>query len=333
MLRNRVGFLLLIVVFCSAAFAQGISRDSRNVEKLYKDVVAQQGLPLFSSDWNENAKIEIRDTKNGYLKITGAIDGWLEVALFRKKNRDPLLVIGVTGCGPACGTELHAFEFQKGKAIDVSKAVFEKFQGEEVERKLSRRFGKQEEYVGDILEILPRKGTTIKTVFEDESDVLYEFAWKNDKFELVRNVLDYYSIFPGNALHSKSTRGAKIMVNDSKNGYVKIKLRSSSVETALFRMSDGTPVMFVVENYCGTGRCATAEFEVRKFVENKWIDVTETIMPELAEKQIHAKSAYAAKYGYQFKMPRKGRTVKIVEGDAGKTIYNLMWKNDKFVVK
>jgi len=324
-------FLLLTIV--SVTSAQDISREAGNVEKLYQAVVAQQGLPVFGSDWNESAKIEIRDTKNGYLKITGAIDGWLEVALFRKKNRQPLLVIGVTGCGPACGTELHAFEFENGNAVEVSKSVFPKFQDGEIENKLARRFGKTEDYYGDVLEILPRKGTTIKTVFEDESDVLYEFAWKNDKFELVRNVLDLYSIFPGSALNSKNTREAKITTNDSKNGYLNIKLKSSTVEVALFRAADGSPVMFVAENYCGTGRCVTSEYEVRKFVGNQWVDVTETILPEISEKQIHAKSANAAKYGYQYKVPRKGRTVRIVEGDDGKTIYKLVWKNDKFVIQ
>lgn len=331
-LKKIFGFLFL-TVFAAVAGAQDISRDSGNVEKLYKAVVAQQVLPVFGSDWNESAKIEVRDTKNGYLKITGAIDGWLEVALFRKTNRKPLLVIGVTGCGPACGTELHAFEFRSRKAVNVSKKVFPKFKENEVDNKLARRFGKKEDYYGDVLDVLPRKGKTIKTVFESEDDVLYRMEWKNDRFEIKRNVSDLYSILPGNVLSSDRATEAKVLIEDIKNGYLKLKLRSSTIEVALFRAANGTPFLFTVENYCGTGRCATAEYDVSKYVGEKWINVTETIMPEISEKRIHAKSSFAAKHGYQYKLPRKGRSVRIVEGSDGKTIYRLDWKKNKFEIR
>ncbi|NNE98083.1 MAG: hypothetical protein HKN25_03580 [Pyrinomonadaceae bacterium] len=326
--------VLLLLAFVLVGGAQDVSRKSRNVEQLYQSVVAQRGLDLFDGEWAKTDKIEIRDTKNGYLKITGGIDGWLEVALFRKKDRSPVLVIGVTGCGPACGTELHAFEFKNGNAENVSEKLFPRFFENEIDNKLYRRTGKKEDYYGDILDVLPRKGTTIKTVLEDENDVLYEIEWKNDIFEIKRNVSDLYSVFPGNLLNPENGRKGKVIIEDTKNGYLKLRIPTATVDAALFRKKDGSPVLFVVENYCGTGRCVTGEMEIRELVGGKWIDITAEVLPKgLTEKRIHAKSDFAAKHGYQYKVPRKGRTVRIVEGDDGKTIYRLDWKNEKFVVR
>lgn len=281
------------------------------------------------------AKISVKDIANGYLKIEGAMDGWVEVALFRKKNRLPILVVGETGCGPICGTDLSIYELYRDKMVKTTKNLFPKITEKESKAKYLRTTnGSEEDFYGGVYE-LPRKGKTIRLVNDAGEDLLFGITWENDKFVVNRSVLDFYYIYPSSEYVSNiDDKDAKVIVNDSKNGYVKIKTKGSTIEFGKFRMTDGTPVFVYAENYCGRPLCVTSDISAKKFVDGKWTDISESVLPdyEEMEKRIQKKSSYARKYGSQYKIPRVGRTIRIVEGEDGKTIYKLVWKNNKFIV-
>ena len=344
-MRNKSFILLMLILIGTIGIANAQrKKDDRNVLDYYKllpsDMVA---LPLgkhqktADKESGMETKISIEDIKNGYLRLQGAYDGWVEVALFRKKNGDPLLVVAENGCGPACGTELTFFEFSNGKMIDVSRKVAFVYVENEIDNKLVRRYGKQEDtYYGDVLEVLPRNGTTIKTVLENEKEgLLFEIEWKNDKFVVKRDVLDFYAIFPGNLLAPKSEEKGKVVVNDKKNGYLKIKAGDDLVEAVLFRKNNGAPVLFVAESICGLGDCSTTVTKIRELVKDKWVDVSGEVLPGgISEKSLQMLSSVSdRRQSYFYRLPRIGKTVEIVEGDSKKTVYKLAWKNDKFVIQ
>lgn len=96
--------------------AQKVKNDKLNVLDYYK---LEPDNALDSEAMQ--AKVTITDLKNGYLKIEGAFEGHIEVALFRKKDKSPILVISNTSCGPVCNSEISAYTPEDGKMIDITK--------------------------------------------------------------------------------------------------------------------------------------------------------------------------------------------------------------------
>lgn len=58
--------------------------------------------------------LEDQDIKNGYLRVTGAIEGHYVFALFKSPNAD-WLIEQRTGCGPECDQTFKVYRFVNGK--------------------------------------------------------------------------------------------------------------------------------------------------------------------------------------------------------------------------
>ena len=177
-----------LMIFNLPVFSQA-KKDTRNVLDYYK---------LLPENMLENeaakAKITIQDTKNGYLKIEGLFEGWVEVALFRKKSGSPVLIVGSTGCGPVCTTDVTAYELSGGKLVNETKRILPKLSDEEIieiynKKKTDGDEDTESEPVSCVYE-LPRIGTVIKikadTTLAPSDITLYELHWKDDKFIVIR---------------------------------------------------------------------------------------------------------------------------------------------------
>lgn len=186
-------FLIVVAVFvvCGISIeAQTKSKkDTRNVLDYYKFVPENT---LANKD--AQAKIEIQDTKNGYLKITGMFEGWEEAVLFRKKDGSPILLVGSSGCGPVCSTSVRAFTFSGNTATDETEKIINKPSEEEEGRLyIKKKKAGDEDRNGEqppLVWELPRVGRVIKVVVDSEiapsGITLYELHWKDDKFAIVK---------------------------------------------------------------------------------------------------------------------------------------------------
>lgn len=164
-------------------------KDTRNVLDYYKLV---PGNALAEKDLK--AKIEIQDTKSGYLKITGMFEGWIEAALFRKTDGSPILLVGNNECGPVCSTAVMAFTFSGNKAVDETEKIIPKpSEQEEGRLYIKKKKADDEDQNGEqppLIWELPRVGRVIKVVVDEQiapsGITLYELHWKDDKFTVVK---------------------------------------------------------------------------------------------------------------------------------------------------
>lgn len=188
--KNISILTILFVLTCSVFSVQAQKKspkDKLNVLDYYK-LLPTDNNDLISSNLleKEYTRITVEDIKNGYLKIEGAFEGWIEVALFRKKNGQAILLIGENTCGPACGTELYAFESVKGKMMNVSKKVLPKITEDDVVKQFRHVKKDPEAEMISYLYVLPQYGTTIKITNDESGELIYEIKWENDKFVIVR---------------------------------------------------------------------------------------------------------------------------------------------------
>lgn len=183
-------FLILAVLalgFSTAVSAQ--KKDSRNVLDYY--------ALLPDNALNNEAMmgiVAVRDIKNGYLKITGAFEGYVEAALFRKKDGSALLLVGATSCGPVCDTVMNAYEFSGDEPTDVTENLLPRPSDEEILGIYNRKKKEGDEDAGEetvpqIYE-LPRVGRKIRVkadaTFAPSGITLYELNFKSDKFVIVK---------------------------------------------------------------------------------------------------------------------------------------------------
>jgi hypothetical protein len=54
-------------------------------------------------------RLEILDTRNGYLKLIGAMEGHLEMCVWKLKDSGSLIAVYQEGCGPRCTVERFDF--------------------------------------------------------------------------------------------------------------------------------------------------------------------------------------------------------------------------------
>lgn len=175
-------FLLLTIAFlCCFSFATAQKKDKKDVLDYYKmvpdNMLANEGAM---------AKLTVKDIKNGYLKIEGAFEGYVEVALFRKKDRSAILLVGNTYCGPVCGTDLKAFEYIENELKDVTKTVMPKLTEDQVRAEYRRKVkDPNAEMVSYIFE-LPRKGRTVKILDDESGKLIYSLRLKKGKFVVIQ---------------------------------------------------------------------------------------------------------------------------------------------------
>lgn len=187
---GKISFLLFIML---AAFHIAESQKVKNDKLSVLDYYKLEPENALDSEAMQ-AKLTITDLKNGYLKIEGAFEGYIEVALFRKKDESPILVISNTACGPVCNSEISAYTPQDGKMIDITKDTLPRLSEPEINAIYNRRkkagdvdFGT---YAVPLVYSLPRLGRTI-TVKADQtfapSDItIFKLDFKNDKFVIIK---------------------------------------------------------------------------------------------------------------------------------------------------
>jgi hypothetical protein len=164
-------------------------KDTKNVLDYY-NLVPENVL----ANKEAQAKVEIQDNKNGYLKITGMFEGWVEAVLFRKNDGSPILLIGNNGCGPVCSTSVMAFTFSGNKAIDETEKIITKpSEQEEGQLYVKKKKADDEDRNGEqppLIWELPRVGRVIKVIVDEQiapsGITLYELHWKDDKFTVVK---------------------------------------------------------------------------------------------------------------------------------------------------
>lgn len=328
--------LIVFVMFIAAGVGVSAAQTAIDSKKVldYFEMIQKKSNYFHQSVLGENdTKIEVNDTRNGFLRITGAFEGWIEVALFRNPDNSPVLLVGLNTCGPACGTDLFAYRLKDDDFVLSNESVLPKLDEEEVVAKYRRNVNDKDAEIISYLYQLPREGRKVKISEDVSGDMIFEMEWLGDRFVVNRSILDYYYIWPGTT-HTEAKESTEFLIKDEKNGFVRTKAAGAVVEYALFRRTDGSAIMVRAENYCGTGRCATAEISVHEYADSGWKDITNKVFPDQTEleNRVHTKSPFARKRGYQYKLPQFGTTIKIVEGSDGKSIYELVWKNDQFVV-
>ena len=183
--RGRVFVVFTLLIIFSLTAAAQIKKDTRTVVDYYNmllgDSLKKEGI---------EPKIAVQDTKNGYIKIDISPQVWLEVVLFRKKDKSALVVSGLTECDPLCNTEIEAYEFDGNKERVVTGKFIPVISADETAQTYSHlKKAQDENLTGKGLPVIweiPRFGRTIKLKVDKSfapSDItLYELRWKDDKF-------------------------------------------------------------------------------------------------------------------------------------------------------
>jgi hypothetical protein len=152
------------------------------------------------NDLNNNKIVccfEIVDVKNGYLKIIGGIDGFMEMCYWELSNGKKMLAIYQEGCGPVC--EVVRFDF-----FETDGKTFKKLNTKTIIPNTDKDFYKtdvattdkkmeKEDVIATTLYRLPRNGKNISVLWGNEGDVAtykkygkgnrMSLIWKNGKFE------------------------------------------------------------------------------------------------------------------------------------------------------
>jgi hypothetical protein len=188
--RTYISIVAIIAIaVCATVTVQAQTKrqkDKRNVYDYYKILPENNNLLSSSILKSKDTKVVIKDTKNGYLKIEGAFEGWIEVALFRRRNGSAVVVVGENTCGPVCGTDLSAYELIEGKLQNITEKVLPKITEDEVREIFRRNRKDPNAEMVSFLYVLPRYGMRIKINEDVSGELIYEIKWEDDMFEVIR---------------------------------------------------------------------------------------------------------------------------------------------------
>lgn len=175
----------------------GYNRAMRDT--MVNDFMLNRTGPLLSE---KMIKLEVFDQKNGYLKITGAFEGWIEVCFWNMQDGSRIIGVVTAGCGPVCECDLTFISLKSGiyKRLNTKDIVppcgFSDFFSTKALKEAGinpQDVGKQfEQY--SLLYTLPRygKNITVSEQFSDFGDLAdpskfvlgekIELIWDNGKF-------------------------------------------------------------------------------------------------------------------------------------------------------
>jgi len=195
--------LLAAVFIASLALAEGFALDPALLKKAKKDVMdyylllppeylslGGHPLDIAGSTGARKAAVAVKDIRNGFLRIQGAWEGWMEIALFRRPDGSDIIAVFTASCGPGCSTEKRFLELKGGAWSEVTKKVFPEIAPERMNAVFEKKM-KGRRYDKEIMAVnyrLPRLGTTIKvvvdpSVYEGPGEVLlFNIDWKNGGF-------------------------------------------------------------------------------------------------------------------------------------------------------
>lgn len=183
---------LLLTVF--GGFQNVAAQKKKNPQTVsdYYLLLPVENFAVLESVKNRRSIIKIEDTKNGYLRLESTDwEGWAEIALFRKTNREAVIAVEYVGCGPACDGALQFFAYKNGEWTDATMDVMPDLDDEDILAAYNRIKTKDDEphtleNMPNTYWKLPQKGTNLKLVLGDESEsggeTLMSFAWNGKRF-------------------------------------------------------------------------------------------------------------------------------------------------------
>lgn len=185
--------LALIIVFASSGFNPAKAHSKENPQTVldFYLLLSTDNLTILESVNNRRSIIKTQDLKNGYLRLEGSWEGWAEIALFRKTNREAVIAVESVGCGPACYGAAQFLTYKNGKWKDVTADVMPELEDADILAAYNRIKTKDDDaHTLDDMPFtywqLPKKGTTIKLLLGDESasngKTLLSFAWNGERF-------------------------------------------------------------------------------------------------------------------------------------------------------
>lgn len=188
--------VLVVLAFVFSVSAQNNSQPKTVTDFYY--LLPEKYFP--QSDFDGSNKLSLRDyrksiikiedPKNGYLRLEGTwIEGWAEVAVFKKTNGKYIVGISIVGCGPGCSNEEMAFlSYENGQWQEITGEVLPKITDAQIEAAFARHKVAEDDRGGLAYE-LPRLGTTIKVKLIGpeaavKDKVFFELNWNGTKFVL-----------------------------------------------------------------------------------------------------------------------------------------------------
>lgn len=184
-------------------FAAGVTQISAQAKKSpqtvldYYLLMTTDQLSTLDSVKNRRSIIKKQDVANGYLRLESSDwEGWAEVALFRKTNREAVIGVVYVGCGPECSGAAQFFSYKNGKWADVTADVMPETLGDENILAAYNRIKTKTDEAYSLEDLpnsyweMPQKGTTLKLALGSESDskgkTLLKFNWNGTRFVQAR---------------------------------------------------------------------------------------------------------------------------------------------------
>ncbi len=182
--------LIAAVSICFQKTAAQVKANPSTVTDYYL-LLPTENLMVLESVKNRRSLIKTQDLKNGYLRLEGGWEGWAEIALFRKKNREAVIAVELVECGPACGGVTQFLTYKNGKWADVTAIVMPELEDADILAAYNRvKTRKDDAHSLDDMPytywILPQKDTSLKLVSgdpgESEGKMLLIFKWDGERF-------------------------------------------------------------------------------------------------------------------------------------------------------
>jgi hypothetical protein len=186
----------LLPILASIVFLpyRGLAETPTTIKEYYYRLPADQYTPAHGvegasqetslQDYRKSL-IAIEDTKNAYLKLQGAWEGWAEFVLFRKRDGSDVIAESSVHCGPVCEGELTLSTYQNGTWAKVEKKIFPSFS----QRALDAAFKSKEidpgEHPSYYFILLPQEKAihiACNLCKDDKPVTLLELLWDGEKF-------------------------------------------------------------------------------------------------------------------------------------------------------
>lgn len=188
-------FILMMPIFSLAVFAQpktvtdfylAMPNDVYSTTAEGKKITNKAELEKF-----RRSLIKIKDTKNSYLRIEGAWEGWAEIALLKRSNGGYVIAQAESGCGPACEGFVKFWDYKNGKWTEITKQIWTEVSIKDAAKAFDSRKPESAESADEngfsFYYLLPRYGKTLKVAcnvcMEDDGDFVFmQFDWNGTKF-------------------------------------------------------------------------------------------------------------------------------------------------------
>jgi len=161
-------FLLVLVFFVPLVCLAGEMRG------YYEQL---RGEPLDAS------MVMVEEASGRYARITGAFEGWVELARFQDGSREMLLELQVA-CGPQCDYELSAYEIKGQVLSDVSRKVLPIRRFNRLKASLKEGESLAFDFKEDPKTIQISKEGTSGPGGEPERKPFGSLVWKSGKYQL-----------------------------------------------------------------------------------------------------------------------------------------------------